>query len=416
LKQIVITTENNQITAAVLEDNRLVEVLDDTERESRHSGGIFKGKIVNVVPGIQAAFVDIGLNKNAFLYVADVIQAVYEEEKKVLHSNLPSIESLLKEGQEVIVQIMRESVGDKGARVTTNLSLPGRFVVLLLGNNHHLGVSRKIVNEKDRQRLYEWGEKDKPQDTGMIIRTLAENVSEKELSEDLEKLIQLKEEIRQNIEGKKGKGLLYSSNDPFSRLLREVIDDDVDEIIIDDGDLADRLRKRLQEINSAVSNRVWTDLRGKLFERYDLMNQIRYAVLPKVELKNGGYLVIERTEALTSIDVNSGKYIGEKSLQGTMLVLNLEAATEVSRQIKLRNLSGIIIVDFVDLENKEDWEKVLAQLETCFKQDKVKCRVMGLTKLGLVELTRKKEGQTLEARYTTKCGQCGGKGWSLKSN
>lgn len=416
MKQIVITTENNQITAAVLEDNRLLEILDDTERESRHSGGIFKGKIVNVVPGIQAAFVDIGLNKNAFLYVADVIQPIYEEEKKLLPSNLPSIESLVKEGQEVIVQIMREPAGDKGARVTTHLSLPGRFVVLLLGNNLHLGISRKIGNEKDRQRLYEWGGEVKPQDTGMIIRTLAEDVSEKELSDDLEKLIGLKEEIRQKIEEKKGKGLLYSSNDPFSRLLREVIDDDVDEIIIDDGDLADRLRRRLQEIKCAASNRVWTDLRGKLFERYDLVNQIRHAVLPKVELKNGGYLVIQRTEALTSIDVNSGKYIGEKNLQNTILTLNLEAATEVSRQIRLRNLSGIIIIDFVDLENKEDWEKVLARLEFSFQQDKIKSRVIGLTQLGLVELTRKKEGQTLEARYTTKCEQCGGKGWTLKSN
>jgi len=416
LKQIIITTNNNQITAAVLQDNRLVEVIDDTARESRHSGGIFKGRVTNVVPGIQAAFVDIGLNKNAFLYVADVIQSVYEGEKKILPPSLPAIENLLKEGQEIIVQIMREQIGEKGARVTTNLSLPGRFVVLLLGNNHHLGISRKIINEEDRQRLYEWGERVKPSDTGMIIRTLAEDVSEKELSEDLDKLIKLKEEINQKIVEKRGKGLLYSSNDPFSRLLREVIDDEVDEIFIDDGDLANRLRRRLQEINCTAANKVWTDLRGNLFERYDLINQIRHAVLPKVELKNGGYLVIQKTEALTSIDVNSGKYIGDKNLQDTILILNLEAAAEVSRQIRLRNLSGIIIVDFIDLENKEDWDKVLAQLEISFQQDRIKCRVMGLTRLGLVEITRKKEGQTLEARYTTKCEHCGGKGWALKSN
>ena len=414
MKQIVITTQNNQITAAVLEEERLVEVLDDTERESRHSGSIFKGRVINIVPGIQAAFVDIGLGKNAFLYAADVIQPIYEHEQKILPCKVPAIGNLLNEGQEVIVQIMREAVGEKGAKVTTNLSIPGRYTVLLLGNKYHLGISRKITDEKERQRLFEWGQKVKPHDTGMIIRTLAEDVPEEELLDDIQKLISLKEEIKQKIEGN-GKGLLYSSNDPLSRLLREVIDEGVERIIVDDSNLAEQLRAQLKQINCAVAHRVWTDLQGNLFERYGLENQIRYATLPKVELINGGYLIIQHTEALTVIDVNSGKYIGERSLQDTLLTLNLEAASEVSKQIKLRNLSGIIIVDFIDLEKKEDGEKVLAQLETSFQKDKIKCRVLGLTQLGLVEITRKKEGQTLAARYTTKCPQCDGKGRLPKS-
>jgi len=396
LKQIVVSSENNQITVAVLEDKRLVEIIDDSERESRYAGSIFRGKVINVVPGIQAAFVDIGLGKNAFLYVADVIKSIYEEEEKNPPSDLPAIENLLKEGQEVIVQVIREGAGDKGARVTANLSLAGRYVVLLLGDNQHLGVSRKITAEEERRRLYAWGQKAKPPDTGMIIRTLAEGVSEEDLLEDVIKLGQVKEEIRYKIENSRAKGLLYGSNDPFSRLMREVIDDEVDEIIIDDGDLAAGLRKMLKEINFPAATKVWTDLKGDLFERYDINHQLRYALQPKVELKNGGYLIIERTEALTAIDVNSGKYTGKKNLQETILDLNLQAANEVSRQIRLRNLSGIIIVDFVDLDNKDDWDKVLEQLETAFRRDRVKCRVMGLTKLGLVEITRKKEGQTLE--------------------
>ena len=416
MKQIIISTKDNQVTAAVLIDNRLTEVIDDSERESRYAGSIFKGKVINVVPGIQAAFVDIGLGKNAFLYVADVFKSIYVEEEHTQPPELPSIENVLKEGQEVVVQIIRESSGDKGARVTTNLSLPGRFVVLLLGNSNHLGISRKIVSEEERQRLYDWAERTKPSAAGMIIRTLAEGVPEKELSDDLEKLVRLKEEIKRKIEDKRTKGLLYSSNDPFSRLFREVIDDNVDKIIIDDGDQAERLRGMLGEINSPAAAKVWTDLRGELFERYDISSQIRYALLPKVEMANGGYLIIERTEALTSIDVNSGKYVGKSNLQETLLELNLEAASEVSRQIKLRNLSGIIIVDFIDLDNKEDWDRVLEQLEMSFQRDRIKCRVMGLTTLGLVEITRKKEGQTLEARYTSKCLHCGGKGRVHKSN
>ena len=415
MKQIVITTENNQITAAVLEDGKLVELLDDTERESRHSGSIFKGRVINVVAGIQAAFIDIGLGKNAFLYAADVIKPVYKDEEKVLPSVLPAIENLLKEGQEVVVQIMREAIGDKGARVSTNLSLPGRFVVLLLGNKYHLGISRKITDEQERQRLFDWGNEVKPRDTGMIIRTFAEDVSEKELLDDLEKLIAVKERIKKKIEQNSSRGLLYSSNDTFSRLLREVIDDEVDKIIIDDIALAQQLRTQLKEINCAAANKVRTDLRGSLFERYDLNNMIRKAVLPKVELETGGYLIIEQTEALVVIDVNSGKYIGDRSLRDTLLALNLEAASEVSRQIKLRNLSGIIIVDFIDLEKKKDGEKVLAQLEKAFLKDKIKCRVLGLTELGLVEITRKKEGQSLATRYTSKCQHCGGKGWLLTS-
>jgi len=413
LKQIIITAENNCIRAAVLEDNRLAEVLDDTDRESRYAGSIYKGKICNIVPGIQAAFVDIGLDKNAFLYAGDISRPVSEEEERKFALNLPRIENVFKEGQKVVVQIVREPVGNKGARVTTSVSLPGRFAVLLLGNASYLAISRKISDEKERSRLEQLGKMVKPQDAGMIIRTLAEGVAEKEFVEDVLRLAELKEELEHKIKDPAIIGMLYSSSDPFSRLLRETIDNEVERIIVDDGNTAQYLRKKLKELNCAASEKVWTDLKGGLFERYDIPRAIREAIEPKADLPGGGYLVVEETEALVCIDVNSGKYTGIKSLQDTMLKVNLEAALEISRQIKLRNLYGIII-DFIDMEKDEDWEVLLGQLEKYFQRDKVKCNILGRTKLGLVEITRKKEGQTLAARYLAVCPQCRGKGKIIK--
>jgi ribonuclease G len=281
---------------------------------------------------------------------------------------------------------------------------------LLPGNKDYLGLSRKIKDEQERQRLQELGARLKPDEAGLIIRTLAEGVSEREFLEDIEKLLIINEEIKNKIEKNSAPSLLYSNSDPFSRLLRETIDEEVDKIIIDDGDLAELLRKNLREVCSSVASRIWTDLRGEIYDRYNINNEIRKALQAKVTLESGGYLVIEQTEALTAIDVNSGKYIGSKSLQDTLLNLNLEAAAEISRQIRLRNISGIIILDFIDMEKKEDWDKLIQSLEMFFLKDKAKCKVMGLTKLGLVEVTRKKEGQTLAARYSERCPKCDGKG------
>lgn len=409
MKQIIVTSENTYLRAAVLEEGRLIEVLDDELKEERLAGNIYKGKVMNIVPGIQAAFVDIGLGKNAFLYAGDVQNPWEGEAGKVAVK--ASIENLLHEGQGVVVQISREPVGGKGARVTTKLSLPGRYAVLLPGNKPYVGISRQISMEQERMRLLELALRYKPENAGLIVRTLAEGVEESEFQADVARLETINEKLQLQSRDPAFAGLLYSSSDPFSRLLRETIDEQVEKIIIDSGEMAELLREKLREIKSAAAGRVWTDFKGDLFERYHITTEIKKALLPKVPLASGGYLVIEQTEALHVVDVNSGKYIGKKSLQETLLRLNLEAAEEIARQIKLRNLSGIIILDFIDMEKKEDWEDLLAGLEKYFLRYKVKGKVMGMTNLGLVEITRKKEGQTLKARYTEYCPHCGGKGW-----
>lgn len=336
---------------------------------------------------------DIGLSKNAFLST--------EEEAK---------DKPFKEGQEVLVQVSREPVGDKGAKVTTRFSLAGRFAVLLPKNKNYLGVSASIKDVEERERLLKLGQQLKPREAGLILRTLAAGVTEKELLEDINRLCEIQKEIALSMEGGKVKGLLYNAVDPFSRLVREGIDDSVDEIIIDDGELAQQLRAELQRVKCSAAKKVWTDFKGRLFERYGVQAEIENALRPKVELESGGYLIIEQTEALVVIDVNSGKYTGEKTRSDTLLALNLEAGEEILRQIKLRNLSGIIIVDFIDMKRSEDWRTLMSFLEETALRKKTKCHIVGQTKLGLVEITRKKEGQTLEARYTDLCPHCSGRG------
>ncbi|NLM22395.1 MAG: Rne/Rng family ribonuclease [Peptococcaceae bacterium] len=415
MKQIIITSQNNQIRAAVLEQGKLVEVLDDSERESRLAGSIFKGKVMNVVPGMQAAFVDIGLGRNAFLYVGDVLLPEDRfPDKNVLSKIVPTIENFLQEGQEIVVQVTRDPVGNKGARVTTNLTLPGRFTVLLPGKKDYLGISRKIVDEEKKQHLLKLAQKLKPEDAGIIIRTLAAEAEEKEIDEDIQKLCRLQKQIEEKGVGVQ-KGLLYSGNDVISRLLRDIIDDSVEEIIVDCGDLAQSLRENLRKVDSAAAGKVWTNFKGSLFDYYRVNQEIKSALQPKVALASGAYLVIEPTEALTVIDVNSGKYTGKRILQDTILTINLEAALEIGRQIRLRNLSGIIIIDFIDMEKEADWQAVIDCLNRVLAKEKTKSRVLGPTKLGLVEVTRKKEGQTLAARYTVPCQECTGKGWIWNS-
>jgi len=410
MKQIIITTRNNQIRAAILEQGKLMEILDDGARESRLAGSIFKGKVMSVVPGMQAAFVDIGLGKNAFLYVGDVVMSEQFQDENILSKIIPTIENFLREGQDIVVQVIRDSVGNKGARVTTNLTLSGRFTVLLPGKSEYLGISRRIVDKEKRQYLLKLAKKLKPDHAGIIIRTLAAEVEEKEIEEDIQRLCVLQKQIEER-KVRINKGMLYNGNDPVIRLLRDIIDDSVDEIIVDNGDLAQFLRENLKKVGSAAAGKIWTNFKGSLFDYYQVNQEIKNALQARVTLASGAYLVIEPTEALTVIDVNSGKFTGHKVVEDTILSINLEAALEIGRQIRLRNLSGIIIIDFIDMERENDWEILLDCLNQTLAKEKTKAKVFGPTKLGLVEITRKKEGQTLAARYTVPCRECEGKGW-----
>jgi len=409
VKYIIISVKGNDIRAAVYENGNLVEILDDMKRESRLAGGIYRGRVENIVPGMQAAFVDIGLDKNAFLYAGDVVMPEILGNKNVSTSEVPPIKRLLAEGQMVTVQVMREPVGSKGPRVSMELSIPGRFTVFLPKVNY-LGVSRKILDDDERERLRKIAEDYRSEGTGLIVRTLAQGVSEIELREDVEKLLKKWEGINFRIGHMSNPGLIYTDSDSFSRLLRETIDNDVDKIIVDNKEFGEELKISLDKLHFKVSPRVIIELKKNIFEEYEVEQEILKALKEKVWMKSGSYLVIEHTEALTVIDVNTGKYTGKLELEETLLKTNKEAALEIARQIRLQNLSGIIVVDFIDMEEDKDWNAVLETLEEACIKDKGKIRIIGRTGLGLVELTRKKEGQPLYTRYTVKCSTCGGRG------
>ncbi|HUX47138.1 MAG TPA: Rne/Rng family ribonuclease [Desulfosporosinus sp.] len=408
-KEIVLQSQSQTLRAAVFEQGDLMEVFEEEGGSSHLVGNIYRGRVENVLPGMQAAFVDIGLDKNAFLYVGDAVPSRFEEDEKVSPADSVRIEHVLKPRQELLVQIIKEPVGSKGARISVNLTLPGRYVVLL-PQVSYIGVSRKIQANNERMRLRDIADGAKPEGMGVIIRTLAEGINGEEIAEDIAQLVEIWRALQPKIPHVSVPGLVHKDVDLISRLVRDCIDQDVEKITVDQEESAQILRKALLEIEHPAAKHIHVITGEDLFVRYGVDDEIRKTLRSKVWLKSGGYLVIQQTEALIVIDVNTGKYVGKLSLEETVVHTNLEAAGEIARQLRLRNLGGIIIIDFIDMTTKEDQQQVIEVLETACARDKTKSQVLGLTQLGLVEMTRKKVGQTLAVRYTSPCPTCDGSG------
>ncbi|OLN31873.1 Cytoplasmic axial filament protein CafA and Ribonuclease G [Desulfosporosinus metallidurans] len=411
LKEIVLQTQSHsqKLRAAVFEQGDLMDVFEEEGASSHLVGNIYRGRVENVLPGMQAAFVDIGLDKNAFLYVGDAVPSRFEEDEKVDQAAHVRIEHVLKPRQELLVQVIKEPVGTKGARISVNLTLPGRYVVLL-PQVSYIGVSRKIQDNNERTRLRDLADLAKPEGMGVIIRTLAEGIDGDEIAEDIAQLVEIWNALQPKIPHVSVPGLVHKDVDLVSRLVRDWIDQDVEKITVDQDEVALILRKALKEIEHPAAKQIFVVTGEDLFARYGVDDEIRKTLRSKVWLKSGGYLVIQQTEALIVIDVNTGKYVGQRSLEETVVHTNLEAAREIARQLRLRNLGGIIIIDFIDMTSTEDQQKVIEALETACARDKTKSQVLGLTQLGLVEMTRKKVGQTLAIRYTSPCPTCDGSG------
>ena len=411
LKEIVlqIQSRSQRIRAAVFEQGDLMDVFEEEGASSHLVGNMYRGRVENVLPGMQAAFVDIGLDKNAFLYVGDAVPSRFEEDEKVDQAAHLRIEHVLKPRQELLVQVIKEPVGTKGARISVNLTLPGRYVVLL-PQVSYIGVSRKIQDSNERTRLRDLADLAKPEGMGVIIRTLAEGIDGDEIAEDIAQLVEIWQALQPKIPHVSVPGLVHKDVDLVSRLVRDWIDQDVGKITVDQEEVALILRKALKEIEHPATKQIYVVTGEDLFAKYGVDDEIRKTLRSKVWLKSGGYLVIQQTEALIVIDVNTGKYVGQRSLEETVVHTNLEAAREIARQLRLRNLGGIIIIDFIDMTSTDDQQKVIEVLETACDRDKTKSQVLGLTQLGLVEMTRKKVGQTLAIRYTSPCPTCDGSG------
>ena len=433
--EILINVNSGETRVALLEGGILVELYLERSSEQGISGNIYKGRVVRVLPGMQAAFVDIGLEKAAFLYVTDVHQDFddlelmmrareddgngmppgdesVEEEEEILELDTPfQIEDLLHEGQEVLVQVSKEPLGSKGARITSHISLPGRHLVLMPMVDH-LGVSRRIENEGERRRLREIIQHIKPAGCGLIARTASEGKGEAELHQDLEFLMKMWNNIQKRKATSPVPSLVHKDLDLTLRALRDLFTQDVERVVIDSTEeyrkILDFCETFMPQLKSFIE--VY-EKEEPLFDYYGIEMEISRALGRKVWLKSGGYIVTDMTEALTVIDVNTGRYVGKRNLEDTILKTNLEAVKEIAYQLRLRNIGGIIIIDFIDMEKESSREKVFQALTDALKKDKSKTNILKISELGLVEMTRKRTRESLGRILSERCFYCEGRGF-----
>jgi ribonuclease G len=405
-KEFLINVSPSETRMAVLEDGRLVELSIERFNDRRQVGNIYRGKVENVLPGMQAAFIDIGMEKNAFLFVDDLRLKHEEGESK---KSITSISDLLREGQEIVVQIIKESIGSKGARVDTDLTIPGRFLVLM-PTVDYIGISRRIEDEKERERVKEIATRLKPEGMGLIVRTAAEGIGERDLEADRDFLFNLWQKILKKTKKGPVPSLIYHDHDLLYRLLRDLFTEEVDRLIIDDLPTYEKALELLNVLAPHLRGRVKL-FSGDLFSVYGVEHQIEEALQRRIWLDSGAYLVFDQTEALTVVDVNTGKFTGSICLEDTVLHTNLAAAKEIARQIRLRNLAGIIIIDFIDMTDEESKKKVLESFTMELQKDKIKSNVLGFTSLGLLELTRKKTRPSLRGQLQQTCSCCEGTGY-----
>lgn len=406
-----------QTHIAVLEGRNLIEHLVSRPADdvSQIHGNIYLGRVENVLPGMEAAFVDISTPKNAVLYRGDVH---YDPDDVEVAGQPPKIEDVLKNRQLIMCQVTKNPIGHKGARLTQEVSLPGRFVVLV-PNSSTYGISKRLP-DNERKRLRQILDRAKPDQHGIIVRTAAQGVTSEEIERDVTRLVAQWTAIEELAAKQNGPTLLYREPDLSVRIIREEFNDEYRAVIIDDQALYDDMSGYISAISPATADRVqYYDMSEEslpLFERYQITEQLTKALDRKVWLVSGGSLIIEHTEALTVIDVNTGRNVGSSSLEETVFRNNLEAANEIARQLRLRDIGGIIVVDFVDMEIKENREELIRTFKDALSRDKTRTQVFNVSELGLVEMTRKRIGEGLLQSFADQCGVCAGRGVVLSSS
>ena len=421
-KRLVVNSTAYETRAGILEDARLTEVFIERVRKKGIAGNVYKGVVDKVLPGMQSAFVDIGLEKNAFLYVADVCDVVddwaigdsaedeLDEAKPATPPVQLTIDELLSEGQEILVQVSKEPIGGKGARVTTHVSFPGRYLVYM-PSARHIGVSRKIEDETERTRLRGIAQALRPEVGGFIVRTAGEGRDETQLGGDAEYLVRRWSEVLKRAEVSKAPELIHRELSLVDKVIRDIVGEDFIEIVLDSETDYQRALEFLERFMPSLTARVklYTK-RTPIFEHYGIEAEIEKGLRSKVWLKSGGYIVTNQTEALVAIDVNTGRYVGKTRLEDTALKTNLEAVKEIVRQIRLRDLGGIIVVDFIDMEEAHNRTLVFDELHKALEDDRSKTKILQISDFGLVEITRKRVKQSLERILCRPCGECSGTG------
>lgn len=411
-KDIVINHAPHETRVAVLENGTLSALHYERGQEQRIVGNIYKGKVVKVLPGMESAFVEIGAERAAFFYVGDLIN-----ESELLdgtpHSKRrerENIASMLKEGQDVLVQVSKGPIGTKGSRITSHISLPGRHLVYM-PTSRTLGVSRQILEDGERVRLKGIVERLRPKSGGFIIRTVAEGAFEEDLHSDINYLVSLWEDIQERYKITKAPALLHSDLNVVFRTLRDVFSPDVRRLVVDEEqqyqDVRSFVRSYLPRYNSIVEH---YNRRTPIFDYYGIEVEIDRALAQKVWLRSGGHLVIDQTEALTAIDVNTGRFVGKESHEKTIVRTNLEAIEELVYQLKLRNIGGIIIIDFIDMESPQHRQLVYETLKNQLRSDKARSKILEISEMGLVEMTRRRDRENLNRYLCDPCPYCDGFG------
>ena len=444
--ELIINSSPFETRVALVENGQVAELYVERSTDRGIAGNIYKGRVVRVLPGMQAAFVDINLDKAAFLYVSDIHHTMGDIEQLLLsgcqseeedeqgeegresegengyrevldlrrdYSNVP-IEDRLQEGQDIMVQVAKEPIGSKGARITTHITLPGRHLVFM-PTMDHVGVSRRIEDEAERKRLREIVCDLKPERCGFIVRTAAESADKEKLQSESDFVVKLWYSIKRRAENAPVPSLIYQELDITLRAVRDLFTKEVDRLVIDSEAEYRKILNFTETFMPSLQNAVELyDGDEPIFDAYGIEMEIQRALSKKIWLKSGGYIVIETTEALTAIDVNTGRYVGKRNLEETILKTNLEAVKEIAFQLRLRNIGGIIIIDFIDMEKEANREKVWNALRDAMHKDKSKSNILHMSELGLIEMTRKRTKESIGRVLCEPCSYCDGEGY-LKS-
>ncbi|WP_194756231.1 ribonuclease G [Aliidiomarina indica] len=413
--EILINVTPSETRVALVENGILQEI--HIERQSRRGlvGNVYVGKVSRVLPGMQAAFVDIGLEKAAFLHASDIITHIdHVEELDREQIPAPDISQLVRQGQHIMVQVVKDPLGTKGARLTTDITIPSRYLVLMPRSNH-VGVSQRIESDKERERLRQAVESFCDDDIGFIVRTAAEGAGTEELTQDASFLRRLWDKIQERRKKNAKGGVLYEDLNLASRVLRDFVGVELERIRVDSRLSYTQLQEFVAEFIPHLADRLeYYEGERPIFDLFDVENEIQRALDRKVQLKSGGTLVIDQTEAMTTIDINTGAFVGHRNLEETIFNTNTEATQAIARQLRLRNLGGIIIIDFIDMQNDDHKRRVLHSLELALSKDRAKTSISGFTSLGLVEVTRKRTRESLEHVLSSECPVCKGRG-SMKT-
>ena len=409
--ELLVNVTPSETRVALVENGLLQEVHVERQAKRGIVGNIYKGKISRVLPGMQAAFVDIGMDKAAFLHASDIVphtECVAVKEKEQFQAG--NIAELVRQGQDIMVQVVKDPLGTKGARLTTDITLPSRYLVFMPGSAH-VGVSQRIESEAERERLKRTVAGYVDDLGGYIIRTAAEGVGEQELEQDAAFLKRLWRKILECKHKYPPCKILYEDPSLAFRVVRDFVGAELDKIRVDSRQSFDQLKRFTEEYVPELAGKLeYYPGESPIFDLYDVENEIQRALERKVELKSGGYLIIDQTEAMTTVDINTGAFVGHRNLEETIFNTNVEATAAIARHLRLRNLGGIIIIDFIDMQSEDHRRRVLHSLEQALAKDRAKTNVNGFSQLGLVEMTRKRTRESLEHVLCSECPECKGRG------